>query len=177
VLVVDGGYRNATIASLPDAGTRRLERRWAGLLERISQKEWTMRIVGFVLAVVVAQLAVAADQDAEARKSLVGTWNGRVDEGATGHRIVFAADGIRGTKDEKRDLGEGTFKLDLTQKPSQMDATGVKGSVKGKTYLGIYALDGDTLKWCVSLPGNERPTEFATKGSQFLLILKRQKDR
>jgi uncharacterized protein (TIGR03067 family) len=45
-----------------------------------------------------------------------------------------------------------------------------------KTYLGIYTLGGDTLKWCVSTPGNARPTEFATKGSQFMLVLKRQKD-
>ena len=135
-----------------------------------------MRVVSFVFVAVAAQFAFAADQDAEARKGLIGTWEGRVDEGATGHRLTFTADLVKGTKDRKRDLGEGTFQLDLTKKPARMDATGTKGSPKGKTYLGIFALEGDTLKWCVSLPGSERPTEFATKDSQFLLILKRQKD-
>ncbi len=57
-----------------------------------------------------------------------------------------------------------------------MDATHAEGRRKGQTYLGIYLLEGDTLKWCVSTPGNERPTEFATKGSNFLLVMKRQKD-
>jgi len=135
-----------------------------------------MRFVTLIFVIAVAQFAVAADEDAEARKKLVGTWKGRVDEGATGHKLVITADLIKGTKDEKRDLGEGTFKLDLTKKPWRMDAAHSKGRRKGQTYLGIYLLDGDTLKWCVSTPGNERPTEFATKGSQFMLVMKRQKD-
>ena len=49
------------------------------------------------------------------------------------------------------------------------------GSEKGETYLGIYKIEGDTLKWCVAVPGSERPSEFATSGSDFLLVLKRQK--
>lgn len=135
-----------------------------------------MRFLTLVFFVAVAQFAVAADQDAETRKKLVGTWKGRVDNGATGHKLVITTKLIKGTKDEKRDLGDGTFKLDLTKKPWRMDAAHSKGRRKGQTYLGIYMLDGDTLKWCVSTPGNERPTEFATKGSQFMLVLKRQKD-
>ena len=34
---------------------------------------------------------------------------------------------------------------------------------KGKTMLGIYELDGDTLKMCLTKPGNERPRDFTTK--------------
>ena len=67
--------------------------------------------------------------------------------------------------------------LDLTKKPRRMDATYTKGSEKGKTYLGIYSLEGDTLKWCVNVSQDERPAKFATGGSNFLLILKRQKDQ
>ena len=136
-----------------------------------------MRIVTLVFIIAVAQSAVAADEDAAARKKLVGTWTGRVQDGATGHKLVITAERITGTKDENVDLGEGTFKLDLTQKPCRMDATQAKGRRKGQAYLGIYLLDGDTLKWCVSTPRNERPTEFTTQGSQFLLVLTRQKDK
>jgi hypothetical protein len=42
---------------------------------------------------------------------------------------------------------------------------------------GIYALDGDSLKICVSQPKADRPTEFATKkgSNSSLVILKREK--
>jgi uncharacterized protein (TIGR03067 family) len=129
------------------------------------------------LAIAVAQCAVAAESEADARKELVGVWKGRVDEGATGHVLTITSAIIKGTKDGKQNLGTGKFKLDLTTKPWCMDATGTKGPQKGRTYLGIYSLEGDTLKWCVGLPGGDRPTEFTTKDGQFLLILKRQKEQ
>lgn len=135
-----------------------------------------MKLVTFVLFIAVTQSAVAADEDAAARKELVGTWKGRVDNGATGHQLTIIADLIKGSQGERRQLGEGTFKLDLTKKPWIMDGTRTDGRRKGEIYLGIYSLDGDTLKWCVSTPGNKRPTEFVTKGSQFMLVLKRQQD-
>jgi len=136
-----------------------------------------MRLLILALAVATAHLAVAGKDDAEARKKLVGIWKGRVDEGATGHLLKITASAITGRKDGRQDLGAGTFKLDLTTKPWRMDATRTKGPQKGQTYLGIYSLEGDTLKWCVSLPGSARPTELATKDAQFLLILKRQKEK
>ena len=133
-----------------------------------------MRYLVFVLAVSVATLAWAAEGDKEARKALSGTWVGQVDQGATGHKLIITATGISGTKDAKQSLGEGVYRLDVTQKPWHMDANGTKGPQKGRKYLGICELDGDTLKWCVIGAGNERPTEFATQDAQFLLILKRQ---
>ena len=136
-----------------------------------------MRLLILACAIATAQWAVAAEGDAEARKTLAGTWKGRVDEGATGHVLTITTSGITGTKDGKQDLGAGSFKLDLTTKPWRMDAKGTKGPQKGRTYLGIYSLEGDTLKWCVSMPGSEPPKELATKDGQFLLILKRQKER
>ena len=129
----------------------------------------------WLLTVASAAIVAGAGRDAEARKELVGVWEGRVDEGATGHQLTFTQDRIAGKQDEKQYLGEGGFKLDLMKQPRWLDATGTKGPQRGRRYLGIYTLDGDTLQWCVSSPGNERPTEFATKNGQFLLILKRQK--
>ena len=69
-----------------------------------------------------------------------------------------------------------TFKLDPTQKLKEMDATGgVLPAKKDRTFLGIYELDGDTLKWCVDNRRKERPTEFRTANGAYLLILKRRK--
>ena len=127
--------------------------------------------------IVLAQLAVAADDDTTARKDLAGTWKGRVYKGATGHKLDITTTRIVGTKDEKHDLGEASFKLDLTKKPPWMDATRTKGREKGQTYLGIYSVQGEILRWCVSTPGNRRPSRFATKGSQFYLVLKREKGK
>ena len=132
-----------------------------------------MRLMIVVLAIAVGHEAVAAG-DAEARKELAGTWKGRVDEGATGHVLTITTSHITATRDGKQDLGAGTIKLDLATKPWRMDATRTKGSPRGRTYMGIYSLEGDTLKWCVSLPGGKRPRDFATRDGQFLLILKRQ---
>lgn len=133
-----------------------------------------MRIMTLLIVVVGAAVATAAEGDKPAREELTGVWKGGVDQGATGHVLTFTAERITGQRDDQ-DLGAGEFKLELTKKPLQLDATRTKGAQTGKQYLGIYQIEGDTLKWCVSTPGNERPTEFATKGKQFLLILKRQK--
>ena len=74
-----------------------------------------------------------------------------------------------------------TLKQDTRTKPKTLDATGVHGN---GTYLGIYALDGDTLTWCQSKalpPGaaaSERPTDFSTKrgDGRTLSVYKRQKE-
>lgn len=137
-------------------------------------------ILGLVL--IAGPLALASSDDAKARKEadtkarkeLVGTWKGQVDEGETGHVLTFTMTTITGTKDGRQSLGAGTFKLDLSANPPRMDATRTKGGKRGEKYLGIYSLEGDTLKWCVGLPGGKRPTELATKPGQFLLILKRE---
>ena len=136
-----------------------------------------MRLLILVAAIAAGQYAIAAEGEPDARKDLVGIWKGRVDEGATGHVLTITKTVIKGTKDEDQDLGAGKFKLDQATEPWHMDATGTGGRQKGRIYLGIYSLDGDTLKWCVSSPKGKRPTEFATKSGQFLLILKRQTER
>jgi uncharacterized protein (TIGR03067 family) len=71
----------------------------------------------------------------------------------------------------------GTFTLDATKKPKTMDRIPADGPRKGKTLPGIYALDGDTLKICVSLTGAERPSEFATRPNSGVLlsVFKREK--
>ena len=54
---------------------------------------------------------------------------------------------------------EGTFKIDTSKKPMQIDMSSIEN---GKPLPGIFLLEGDTLKIC---SGTARPTEFKTKRS------------
>jgi uncharacterized protein (TIGR03067 family) len=60
-------------------------------------------------------------------------------------------------------IAEATFKFDPTKKPRTIDMTFTEGENQGKTVLGIYEIEGDTIRVCHASPGGERPTEFSTK--------------
>ena len=55
------------------------------------------------------------------------------------------------------------FTVDPAKKPRTIDYTMTGGPTEGKTQLGIYELDGDTVKFCFAAPGKDRPTDFTTK--------------
>ena len=76
-----------------------------------------------------------------------------------------------------KDIDRGTIKVDASKTPKAMDILGGEGPNKGKTFLAIYELDGDTLRICYDLNGKARPTEFKTaKGAfTFLVTYQRQK--
>jgi uncharacterized protein (TIGR03067 family) len=72
----------------------------------------------------------------------------------------------------------GTSKFDPSKKPNAVDSTYTEGPDKGKSFKGIYQLDGDMVKFCrASGPDKERPTEFKTtqEGGGFLAVYKRVK--
>jgi uncharacterized protein (TIGR03067 family) len=65
---------------------------------------------------------------------------------------------------------EGTWKIDPSKKLKELDITGTMGPNKGKTFLCIYELNGDTLKVCYDLSGKAHPNEFKTAaGTQLFL--------
>jgi uncharacterized protein (TIGR03067 family) len=67
-------------------------------------------------------------------------------------------------------ISEGTFTLDPTRKPKEIDETATVGPNKGKTFLAIYEVEGERHRICFAAPGQERPTEFSsTAGSGHLL--------
>ena len=53
--------------------------------------------------------------------------------------------------------------IDPSKQPKTIDYDVLDGPTKGKKHLGIYELEGDTLKSCFGAPGAERPTDFTSK--------------
>jgi len=67
--------------------------------------------------------------------------------------------------------------IDPSKKPKAIDYQMTEGPTKGKKQLGIYQIDGDTLKSCFAKPGAERPTDFTSKPGEgrTLSVWKREK--
>jgi len=145
----------------------------------------TKMLPAMLVLVALSRMAWADEAADKERQQFVGEWQGFVVEGKGENpnrgpvklSLKITAAGIIATQDKDGDLGEGSFTFDLTATPHTIDARRTKAPGAGQTYLGIYELDGDTLKWCSANPRKERPTQFETKGGagQFLMILKRKK--
>jgi|SRR4051812_20232348 uncharacterized protein (TIGR03067 family) len=56
---------------------------------------------------------------------------------------------------------EGTVKVDETTSPKSFDLRFDEGPEKGNRSLGIYELNGDEWKICLTTRGTERPKKFA----------------
>ena len=71
----------------------------------------------------------------------------------------------------------GIQKIDPTKSPKTIDVTMTEGPNKGAIMLGIYEIDGDTLKVCFDAEVKKRPTEFKSPaGSEtFVNVHKRVK--
>ena len=74
---------------------------------------------------------------------------------------------------------KGTFSIDPSKKPKTIDIKFTEGPENGNTSLGIYELDGDDLKLCLSVTTKERPTEFSAKpkSGHGFEVLKREKPK
>ncbi|HQR07602.1 MAG TPA: TIGR03067 domain-containing protein [Gemmatales bacterium] len=72
---------------------------------------------------------------------------------------------------------EGTAKIDSSKTPKTMEITGTDGPNKGKTFLAIYKLDGDSLSICYDLSGKAYPTEFKTKPDTKLFLVEYKRDK
>ena len=71
----------------------------------------------------------------------------------------------------------GTQKLDPSKSPKAIDVTLTEGVNKGAVMLGIYEINGDTLKVCFDAEGKKRPTQFknAPASKTFVNVHKRLK--
>src|SRR5215471_6545818 len=104
-------------------------------------------------------------------KALQGTW--RLVAGEIGGRkmtseelkeskLVFKGDHYT-VRRGKGPTITGSIAIDSAKDPKTIDITDANGPYKGKTLLGIYALNDDEMKECFAPPGEPRPEKFATK--------------
>jgi uncharacterized protein (TIGR03067 family) len=150
---------------------------------------------GAVLAIVWLFAAVqsrAADDKAKEEavakelRAFKGTWgltsrevDGKKDGEEEIKDVIATFDGS-GTCTVRRGdkvIGAGNAKLDPTTKPRTVDVAFTEGEHKGKICLGIYEIEGDTLRVCVARPGDDRPAEFSAKGGsgRILVVYQREK--
>src|SRR5262249_37838032 len=92
-------------------------------------------------------------------------------------RLTLTKEGGYKTERGKQVLFDSTYKINPASQPKEIDLIGTEGENKGKTAQGIYVFDGDTLKICYTMPGTDRPKEFASKPSSgaTLVVWKRSK--
>jgi uncharacterized protein (TIGR03067 family) len=56
------------------------------------------------------------------------------------------------------------FTVDPSKSPKTIDYAVAEGQFQGMMQLGIYELNGDSVKYCFADPGKQRPTDFTTRG-------------
>src|SRR4051812_25263699 len=140
-----------------------------------------MKTLTLLAAFLIPSSLQAEDKKPAAKDDdkIQGTWqmvsgekggNPAPDKFVQAFRLTFKA-GWKITAQSKGEEKDGTYKIDSSKKPRQIEI-----SIDGKTLEGIYELDGDGLKLCLS-EGGARPAEFKSpEGSKtMLMVLKRQK--
>src|SRR5262249_2767753 len=83
---------------------------------------------------------------------------------------VLKNDGTTFTFKDPQNSGAGTFRIDASKDPRQMDITFGTGPEKGKRTLGSFGFNGNNTRVCRPLPGKPRPTNSqAPAGSGHVL--------
>ena len=137
------------------------------------------------LALVLSFSSFARSADAKDEDAIQGTWLASTaelagqqfpDELRKSIKLVIKDGKYTVTVGNQPD--KGTSKVDPSAKPKTMDVTGTDGPNKGKTFLAIYELNGDTMRICYDLSGKSRPTEFKTAaGTQLFLVTYTRRNR
>jgi uncharacterized protein (TIGR03067 family) len=144
-----------------------------------------MRVLPVIAVLVLVGAGGAQDAVKKEMALLEGEWS-MVSGEANGFSMPeeMVKSGKRVARDGETTISMGgrvyfkaRFSIDPTSRPKAIDYRMTEGPTKGKTHLGIYKLDGDTLEFCFAAPGKDRPTDFTAKeGSQRTLsVWKRDK--
>jgi uncharacterized protein (TIGR03067 family) len=115
-----------------------------------------------------------------AEKDLQGTWtatkaerDGRPAADVVGHRLSVSGNRFQIQSKDMNALYSGTIRVDTSVKPAAIDFEQAEGGLKGMTWKGIYALDGNSLTICDNAENldAERPSTFDAKsGSGYILV-------
>jgi uncharacterized protein (TIGR03067 family) len=121
-----------------------------------------MRVVILGLGLVLAAGVAGAGDAKDDLAKLQGKWTTdkegkKIDFVFEKNKFAIAFDG--------KEAFKGTIKIDSSKSPKHMDLTVTEGEkFKGQTSQAIYAVEGDTFKWCANEPGRDgRPKEFTGK--------------
>lgn len=112
---------------------------------------------------------------ATARNSGPTIWRGTI-EGRAQIELVVTGNVIVGKQINQngstQDLGTGTFTMTGDGKSGNMDPVYTEGPQVGQRCMGIYVLEGDTLRWCVNNRG-QRPVDFSGGNGNWPMVLTR----
>jgi uncharacterized protein (TIGR03067 family) len=140
----------------------------------------------FLTIALAAGLLLAPDDTDKADKDKLesGTWlavsievEGKTVAQAAEVRATFKGDEYT-QKVGDNVVEQGKFKLDTTKSPKTIDFEILKGPDEGKHQVGLYELDGDTLKICIVPAGEtERPKELKSREGTTVtvIVMKREK--
>lgn len=134
-----------------------------------------IKMIAVVILCVIARPTQAAELSDD-RKAILGVWKGGMPGDPHGSiELTITPTRITG-RDARtgKSLGEGTYDIDPSAKT--IDSRGVEAPVRARTYLGIYSLDGNTLRWCSQSRSKKRPVDLKHRPDrdQFLMVLTRQ---
>ena len=151
-----------------------------------------MRLLALLAAGLLAGSLLAADDKKDEKKpkdaeAIVGKWQlEKIDFGpdtpaeankelSDGY-FLFSADKLVIKFPRDKELREGTYTLDPAASPKTLDLT-MKGDKEKR--LGLYELDGDTLKLCLTnSDGSPRPAKMEADPKKYVgvITLKRVKE-
>lgn len=131
------------------------------------------------LSILLVAGAVHADdaKKPDAAKKYIGKWqltkgviagNPFPEEAAKKIQLELTNGKYKLTGAESPDVG--TWSAHTDKKPVELDIKGTDGPNKGKTFLAICEVKGDTMKVCYDLTGQKRPTKFESKPKTMVFL-------
>lgn len=131
---------------------------------------------GFMALALVMLASLPGNAGENDKQKILGVWSGGLPgEPGTIELTITSSKIIGRNPKDGKSLGEGTYEIDPTR--GTIDAHGINGPFGGKTYLGLYSLEGNTLKWVSNGRLKKRPVDVVHKPDrdQFLMVLERLK--
>lgn len=140
--------------------------------------------IGMLMALFVALTPVVAQDSGQEVAQLQGSWTvltaereGKPTDVIKGDKLVISGTNYT-IKTKKGTEQKGTISVNAAANPKTIDLIPADGPQKDKPMLGIYALEGETLRICwIEPPGKDRPTAFVTRSDSRLALAKFQRDK